>query len=477
MQLVYTLTSGQIKSQESNCEIPFALVFLDNGIYRVETFFKDEDFFDKNKNSYFTIIGKTEKEYDIEIFGLSYTKYKYNSRKAELICHQHIKITDNRPNGYDKTQEEIELGDLIWFVELEGMKMKFANHTTTEKYRNTGKIDKINIPEFDHTSCTFQINHPDILGNTFELTFLENPKNGNILIDFASHREHNPFYFKYYLKIRNELLSFLSFINGGTVFIRKELTGISFNEKALDSQIVYHYSRKKKNDFHCNDYIPINEHHSYSSPIFNNLFLFCFDSFFQLNKTLEFNSLIFSLNNSTQTAGLEERYFILITAFEKICSDYSKLKDSDNKTLIAKDTFDKEIKQDLFDLLENKKSIIISENNSAFHTFKARIGGINKNNDDIVQRMYEFLDYAKIPVNELVKSLVEKERHEAVHEGIIGNTDEERIKNYWKLDHILRDSILNLIGYKSMRNRKVPYFRLEEMLHNETTKTQGNVIE
>lgn len=472
MQLVYTITSGHIKGQESNCEIPFALVFLDKGIYRIETFFKDEDFFDKNKNSYFSIVGKTEKEYDIEIFGLGYTKYKYATRKAELICHQHLIITDNRPNGYEKTQEEIDSGDLIWYIEVEGMKMKFADHTTTEKYRNSEKVDGIRFPDFDHTSCMIKINHPDILGNHFELTFIENPKNGNILIDFASHRHHNPFYFNYYLKIRKELISFLSFINGGNVFIRKELTGITFNEKAIDSQIVYHYSRKKRNDFYCNDYIPINEHHSYSSPIFNNLFLFCFDSFFQLNKLLDLRALIFSLNNSTQTAGLEERYFILITAFEKLCSDYVKSKSSGSNTLIPKETFDTEIKQDLFDALEKNKSLIVSENESSFNTFKARIGGINRNNDDIVQRMYEFLDYAKIPINQLVKNLVEKERHEAVHEGIIGHSNVNKIENYWKLDHILRDSILNLIGYKSIRNRKVPYFKLEEMLHEETKKNQ-----
>lgn len=73
MKLSYTITSGYIKCNDDISEIPFALVFLQDGVYRVETFFKDKDFFERNKNNCaFSLIGKTEKGYDIEILNLNY---------------------------------------------------------------------------------------------------------------------------------------------------------------------------------------------------------------------------------------------------------------------------------------------------------------------------------------------------------------------------------------------------------------------
>ena len=76
--------------------------------------------------------------------------------------------------------------------------------------------------------------------------------------------------------------------------------------------------------------------------------------------------------------------------------------------------------------------------------------------------IYDFLVFAKIPINKNVISLVKKERNMAVHEGKIGNKDEDMYQSYLKLDHILRDSILNIIGYFSYRNRNYLYATDEE---------------
>jgi len=471
MNLTYTITSGYIKCKEEICEIPFALVFYDNGNYRVETFFKDSEFFENHKDGhYFTLIGKTEKNYDIEIIGLAYTLYKTVNQKVEMNCHGHIKLSNNKKDHFDKSETEKSYGDFIWFIEIEGMKTHFGDHTKLDKYRNSGKVKEFLNFDFDHTSCAMLINHPDFRGNYYHLIFSKNPKNDNIIIDFTHHEGYSQLYFNNYLQIRTDLINFLSFVNGSQVFVRRELTGHFFQEGAKDSQIVYHYSRKRLTDFHCDDYIPIDNHHSYSKPIFSDLFIHCFDKYHQLNKQLDFNALVFSLNNSTKTAGLEERYFILITALEKISNNFSKLNNQERQTLIDKDKFDKHIKPRLFEALRPFEAEIKAENPSAYHNLKSKLGGINKSNDDTNQRLYEFLTYAKIPINEAVKHLVEIERHAAVHEGNIGSTEKERIDNYWKLDHVLRDCILNLIGYKSYRKRKMPYFSKEEMQHNEVSK-------
>ena len=103
--------------------------------------------------------------------------------------------------------------------------------------------------------------------------------------------------------------------------------------------------------------------------------------------------------------------------------------------------------------------IIKKENPSAWAIYKSKIGNINQsNNAETTQKLYELFAYAKIAVNSEVQRLVENERNQAVHEGIIGVTEENRINNYWKLDHILRDVILNLIGYKGLRKYTYKYF-------------------
>jgi hypothetical protein len=87
------------------------------------------------------------------------------------------------------------------------------------------------------------------------------------------------------------------------------------------------------------------------------------------------------------------------------------------------------------------------------------LGSLNKSNkNETPQKLYEFLTYANISINSEVESLIETERNQAVHQGLIGNTDIERVKNYWKLDHILRDVTLNLIGYKQMKQYIFKYY-------------------
>jgi phage tail sheath protein FI len=60
-------------------------------------------------------------------------------------------------------------------------------------------------------------------------------------------------------------------------------------------------------------------------------------------------------------------------------------------------------------------------------------------------------------IADLRKELTSLSSESKIDKGIIGNDDSEQIKNYWKLDHVLRDIILNLIDYKGIRERKFDY--------------------
>jgi hypothetical protein len=92
----------------------------------------------------------------------------------------------------------------------------------------------------------------------------------------------------------------------------------------------------------------------------------------------------------------------------------------------------------------------------------AIISNLNINHTSTNKLLTNFLEYAKIPINKNIKNLIKSERNLAVHEGIVGKSHEEMFQNYLKLDHMLRDCILNLIEYFSHRHRRYMYATKEE---------------
>jgi hypothetical protein len=461
MEHIYTILNGHVEIGKKQCNIPFALVFRNDGVLYVESFFQKADFYDSVKGlNYYKLIGKTEKGYDIECEGLFCTQYKYNNQKVNFICEKYIKLTNNQDEG-PQVENSVPIETPIYFSELEGLKMHFSDHTTTEQYQNSGKVDNpLNI-DFDHTDCLFFFNHPDFLGNFYKIVFMKNADNNNILIDFSNSGGYSKLTNKKYQILKNDLLDFLSFINGGLVKVRKEFLGetltIKSANKGFDAQTVIIYSFKQMSEFDCNDYLPIDNNRSYTSEIFQKAFLSGFDKFYHLNKSLDFSGLTYSLN-STNNVGLDERYFILITALERISNNYSSNNSDISKHLIDDKYFKETLKLELKSLLATHKSEINKSNKSAWDIINSKIGNLNRrNNSETSQKLYELLNYACINVSKSVINLIEKERNVAVHEGVIGTNDTERIKNYWKLDHVLRDIILNLIEYKGTRKRKYEY--------------------
>jgi len=455
----YTITEGEIKNNNQTRKIPFALVFNDDGLYYIETFLPDREFYDQTERmAPYTIKGKTEKGYDIEITELYMRQFKFSNRKLNLVCHGYICLSENRKEKEELPGKE-NYDDSIYVVELEGMKMKFGDHTTIEKHRRQG--EETEHFEFDHTSCAMSVDFAPKEGNYFHLIFTKSPDSENIIMDFSDHKGYNRLTYKNYRVIKDTLLSFLSFINGGHVFIRKEFTGwyvTSSKNDYIDAQVVYHYSKNKETAGALDDFVPINEHHSFSGEIVPFLFVRCFDAFYQFNKTLDFISLVFSLNNSTQTAGLDEKYFILITALERICSNYARTLRPTTETLISNELFT-EIKTELETVLKKYEAKIKRENGGALSAFGSKIGNLNRTTkNDTAQKLRDLFVFAKIPLNKEVESLIGSERNMAVHEGVIGLTEQQKVRNYLKLDHILRDIILNLIGYEKQRRHTFKYF-------------------
>ena len=457
MKNVYIIQSGKILLRERSTDISFALVHLERGVYSVETFFLDPDFYDKNgSNDSLKLIGKTEKGIDIEIDGLSYTLYETANRKATFTSNQWIRLLDNRKSTFDKDEpSEDGNGDHIFFVEIEGLKMHFSDHTEFKKIRSINDEHSLLDIEFDHTSCAMQINDPRIIGNTYHLLFYKSPESSNIILDFRFCEGYSRLTLKSWQIIKHDFIMFLSFINGGRLFVRKELCGKFYSEtswRIIDAQDTFVYSREELPMQRNSDYIPINDHHSYSGQIFNQVFLHCFDKYYHLNKVLDLNDLVFSLNNARTTHGLKERYYVMITAFEMVCNNFSKSEKPDSR-LIDEALFNGTIRPALLSVINEMKDQL---NPKAIEVFRSRLSNLNLKGDTS-EKMLSFLEYSRIPLNKNVRQFVDVERHKAVHEGSIGNTTEEMVQNYWKLDHILRDCILNLVGYSSYRRKVFHY--------------------
>ncbi|WP_117881956.1 hypothetical protein [Aureibaculum luteum] len=463
MRIKYTVLSGHIKHDSEECVIQFALVSEKKGVYSVETFLSDPTFFERTDNSYYySLVGITEKGYDIEISGLFCSTYTENNQKAKFKCYGNIKLEDNKKERPKQESYEDVEDNFIYAIEIDGLKIEFSDSTTINEYRNGSQINKFGNFKFDHTSIGFFINHKDFICNFFNMVLTRNTRNKNILIDFRDPSSSCRLLYKNYLKFRDELLSFLSFINGSIVILKKEYTGwyISekgLGEKTLDAQLVNLYSRKEITKISSSDYLPINDYRGDTNEVFSKMFFQGFDKFYHLGQELDFKSLILSLN-STNEINIEERYFILITALEKVSKNHLHNSTDTPSELISTELFKNTIQAKIIETIKKFKDEIDKENKTAWSIFLSKIGNLNKlHKGETTNKLYSFLNYAKIPLNEEVKSLVNIERNIAVHEGDFGENDNERLKNYYKLDHILRDCILNLINYDGVRKRRFNY--------------------
>lgn len=459
MNLKYTITKGTLNGENKSCRLPFALVFEENGVYFLETFLEKSFFEEDDFSKRFNLIGATEKGFEIEINDLTFRLYKHQNRKAKFVCRNYIKLTE-REKDLPKEQDDKE-EDSILFIEIEGFHTKFADHTDIKKYRRYGEVDEFNV-NFDHTSCALYVQIEGFRENYFHLVFSKSKTNDNILIDFTKTGGYGRLTFEHYKVLKKQFIAFLSFFNGGDVFVRRELTGKYYRVDGSDSHIVYNYSFTKAELTNTSDYLPINEHHTYSSQIFQKAFRECFDSFYHNDVKLNLTSIVASLNSAYSTTGIHQAYSILINALEKLCSNYQKSINNFKEHLIDNDIWEDTIKSCLFQELDKNKSIINSSNKRAYDIFKSKIGGLNRRENSTVQKMFDLMDFGCIPINENVLNLVKEERHTAVHNGEFGKNSTEMFINYQKLDHILRDIILNIIDYRSYRKPVVEYATIDE---------------
>lgn len=459
LNLKYTITEGTLSNENKKCVLPFALVFEENGVYFLETFLKEGFFEDGDFSVSFNLNGITEKGFEIEIEDLTFTLFKHKTYKAKFMCRNYVKLTEKEENTLQEDSASKE--HAILFIEIEGFNIKFADLTNTKNHRYYGKIDEFNV-NFDHTSCALYIQIEGYEENYFHLIFSKSKINNTIQIDFTKTDGYGLLTFDHYKVFKKQFLGFLSLLNGGNISVRRELTGDFYKVDGSDSHIVYNYSFPENLNTHTSDYIPINKHHSYSSSIFRQTFMNCFDYFYHNDLKLELTSIVTAINTAHSTSGIHQAYSILINALEKLSSNYQKSNSIFEEGLIDDEIWERTVKESIMKVLDSNKSAINSTNKNAYGIFKSKIGELNRRKNSTVEKMYALFEFGCIPINENVKNLATKERHSAVHNGVFGENSTEMIVNYHKLDHILRDLILNIIDYRSYRESVFEYATLKE---------------
>ncbi len=470
--LEYTVVRGWLSNEHESTQFSFALISQEDGLFRIEAFLEDKDFFKRNEDRApydFRLHGVTEKGYEIECTELYLARYTYANCKFELVCHGYLKLTRPEQDHPQPPPRKHPYRPRVWFIEVEGFRIKHADHTRLHKERYF--TDEHTIPEykFDHTMCHVMLNDLPNNGNSFTFTIYGGEDGTNAVLDFSYDKGYSKLHWDEYQTIKDNLIHFLSLINGAKLIVRREYTGESYrpSETKRWSQVEYVYSFKRLVNSRSSEFLPIFDHHGSTRTVFMMFGQLCLDSYCKLQDDLALNEVIDALHESFATSGIEERFYILVTVFEKLSSKLAA-KTAAASPLMS-DALFAALKKRMVQIASEHKTDINRTHSASYETLVSRIGNLNNAKRSSQDDMHALLGHARIPISRAVRAFLDTERHQSVHRGIVGRNDSERYQNYLKLDNMIRDIILNLIGYEGPRRRRLAYFSDAERLHKEST--------
>ncbi|MFM9944670.1 MAG: hypothetical protein ACKVQB_05500 [Bacteroidia bacterium] len=451
MKEVYRIKEGTIQCENKTIPFYFGLIFEEEGLFFFDFYISESFDLYGLKNSKllnydFTMFAKTEINNEIEANELYIKTIYWNQSKIQMVSYGHLQHTDNSFKSLiDKDKKEEN--PILYFLEIEGLKIEFSNLTETIRARSGVKIDDFNNSNRDHTTALLIYDSPTNLGcNNILFTFSKNKENDNIIVALPNGGEigRNILHYSTFKEFKRELVSLLSFLNGAEVEIRKEFIGGFYNIGRVNSQTIITYSFKNIKNERYNNYVPINSGFHISKNILNSVFIHCFNKYIEANKKLDLNSIIFYMNGAEQARSIEQKFFIQIIAFERLSQKYIEtIKDSE--TFIIPDKDFKKVKHDLLNVLKSHSEIL----GNKFDILSGRIGDIHKAKS-AKYKFLKLLEYAKIEITPDIKNIIEEVRHKSIHRGEIGKARQGLI-NSLTLDQLLRDIILNIIGYNQVR--------------------------
>jgi len=341
----------------------------------------------------------------------------------------------------------------LFYLELEGLQMSFSELTRISRARGGIEIKDFNMWKRDYTKALLIFDSPIVHCNSYNMNFYKSKENENIIVAFPNYGDEGSsiLQYKIFKELKWDFISLLSLLNGAEVAIRKEYIGGFYND-GIGSQEVITYSFKTIRNEKHNTYIPLNNDFHQSNNILNHVFVFCFNKYVSENKKFDLNRIIFYLNGAQKSNRIEEIFFVQIIALERLAQKYVETLSEVDVLVLAEATFEP-IKKDLLAVLK-KHSLTIGDK---LTELGGKIGELHKiKRTSTEYKFLKLLEYARIPLTQDIEKIIDEVRHKTIHHGEIGSGN-QGIRNYFVLDELLRDIILNIIGYDQSRvSRLIP---------------------
>jgi len=457
MKEVYRIKKGKLTILSQIISFEFGLIFEEDGVFYFDFYIVESfdllDFMENKEKVFlrniFSMTALTDENNEIEATELSILNITPHKSFMKMKSYGFLKHTEVRKDYVDEKEIKEDQRQTLFYLELEGLKMQFSELTETIRARGGVKIKDYNDHVWDHTSALLIYDSPTNVGcNNFQFTFLKNEESENIYVELPNYRDYGPNVLHYdtFQDFKRDLTFLISLLNGAEVRIRKEFIGGFYNIGKVNSQTVISYSFKTIKNSSYNKYVPLNDYFIRSNNVLEHTFLNCFNKYIEENKTLDLNSIIFYLNGAEQSRSIEEKFFVLIIAFERLAQKFVETLNNVD-TFVLPDEDYHPIKKELFEVLEKHRS----KNKNIIDKFKSKIGELHKiKKTGIEYKFNKLLEYANIPPTPDIDKIIDEVRHKTVHHGEIGSGD-DGYKNFIVLDELLRDIILNIIGYEAGR--------------------------
>lgn len=358
-------------------------------------------------------------------------------------------IIEKKKKGFSLEEQKKQIGNgSIKYLKVKYLKLKHSIWSTSyREFERFGR--KIKEPYNDKAKAYTPIEFY-YKGNKYGFHIKDDKESKDEhIIDFhVDKQNYSSLEYEDWLHIKNDFIHFLSFFNGAAVIVKNEYYGETYQLSKIDSAKINYYSFNDKlhrpnkwSDFFLLD---SDEYCSYNylQKAFDR-----FSDYIELNKKLGLNTIIWYLNLSWRNISFEERIFIQTITLERLSKYYIKSQDvKKHEALIDQEIF-KELKSDLFLVLEKYKDRIPNDDDKIYDKLKSQIGGVNQiNRGKTIEQFKYLIESLHIPISEDIEKLLKK-RNDIIHEGDIGE-DEIGKKNYFLMDELLRGIIAKLIGYE-----------------------------
>lgn len=309
---------GNLISKKNEISFNFGFIYNANGVFMVDLYLEEEISKDRHKNldllrTIFSLESYTDDGKSLSVSNLLIKQIEHGKNKVSLICHGYVKCINDPQTEIDKKDLE------IFYLELEGMNFCFSNFSEKTEFPTTNGFEKA---EWDHTKGL--LIYDGCSQNNFNYVIYKDKNSNNHIISFVQDQTKRQLKYEEYLSFKGELISLISFINGGDVRVRRESLGGYYIVNESYAQVEIQYSFSELDNKIVNDYVPISDSFYSNRRLLPKVSLFCFNNYVRLNRELDFNTIISYLNGATKVTSMEEAYFITIIAFERLAYMYDK---------------------------------------------------------------------------------------------------------------------------------------------------------